>query len=121
MTPDIHSWYALADLLVCASDIESLPRTVLEAMAFETPVLATEVFGIPELIEDGRTGWLCEPRDVNALAEALDRFLEHRRGGARRGCGAARKFVEERHHLPEYANRVATLLSSAVDGHVAIR
>ena len=121
VTPDIHSWYALADLLVCASDIESLPRTVLEAMAFETPVLATEVFGIPELIEHGRTGWLCEPRDVNALAEALDRFLSTPEEERAEVARAARKLVEERHHLPEYANRVATLLSSAVDGHVAIR
>ena len=51
----------MSDLLVCASDVESLPRTVLEAMAWELPVLATAVYGLPELIEDGETGWLCRP------------------------------------------------------------
>jgi glycosyltransferase involved in cell wall biosynthesis len=58
--------YAMADLMVSASDVESTPRSMLEAMAL----------GVPELIEHGRTGWLCEPRDVVALSEALDRVLE---------------------------------------------
>ena len=117
VTPDVHTWYALADLLVCASDVESLPRTVLEAMAFETPVLATRVFGLPELIEDGKTGWLCQPRDVKALAEALDRFLET--GDEARGevAEAARKLVEERHYLPEYANRISKLLGGVIEAH----
>ena len=80
ITPDVQPWYGLADLLVCASDIESLPRTVLEAMAWETPVLATNVYGLPELIDDGETGWLCAPRDVVALAEALDQALSSTEG-----------------------------------------
>jgi D-inositol-3-phosphate glycosyltransferase len=75
LTPEIDAWYGLADALVCASDIESLPRTVLEAMAWQLPVLATDVFGLPELIEDGESGWLCRDRDVIALATALDRVL----------------------------------------------
>ena len=65
----------MSDLLVCASDVESLPRTVLEAMAWELPVLATAVYGLPELIDDGETGWLCAPRDVDALADGLRRAL----------------------------------------------
>jgi D-inositol-3-phosphate glycosyltransferase len=117
VTPDVHSWYALADLLVCASDIESLPRTVLEAMVFETPVLATEVFGIPELIEDGKTGWLCEPRDVTALAEALDRFLKTPDDVRRRVAQASCALVEERHYLPEYANQISKQLGGIVEGH----
>ena len=75
ITPDVQRWYGIADVFVSAADIESLPRTVLEAMAWETPVLATNVFGLPELIDDGETGWLCEPRDVGALAEGMDRVL----------------------------------------------
>jgi len=45
----------MADLLLCASDIESLPRSILEAMAFELPVVSTDAFGIADLIDDGRT------------------------------------------------------------------
>lgn len=116
ITPDIHDWYGMSDLLVCASDVESLPRTVLEAMAWELPVLATDVYGLPELIDDGETGWLCPPRDVNSLADGLGRALatgpEERREVARR----ARELVRKRHDLPTYAARIGGLLSEARDG-----
>jgi len=113
ITPDVDSWYAMADLLVCASDIESLPRTVLEAMAWETPVLATSVFGLPELISDGETGWLCEPRDVSALAAGLDRALRSPADQQKRVAAASRQLVERRHSLDNYANEVAALLERA--------
>jgi D-inositol-3-phosphate glycosyltransferase len=116
VTPDVHPWYQLADMLVCASDIESLPRTVLEAMAFETPVLATNVFGLPELIDDGETGWLCEPRDMPALAAALDRALNSSPEERRRIGRASRELVVHRHDLPTYGREVAKLLDRVAAG-----
>jgi len=116
VTPDVHPWYQLADLLVCASDIESLPRTVLEAMAFETPVLATRVFGLPELIDDGETGWLCEPRDIKALAAGLDRALNSSPEERRRLGSAAREIVLRRHDLPTYGRDVSRLLEQVAAG-----
>lgn len=116
LTPEVQLWYGLADVLVCASDVESLPRTVLEAMAWETPVLATEVFGLPELITDGETGWLCEPRDLVALAAGLDRALtssaEERVAIGRAG----RELVQERHSLERYGRQIAELLDPARSG-----
>lgn len=114
VTPDVESWYGMADLLVCASDIESLPRTVLEAMAWETPVLGTRVFGLPELIDDGETGWLCEPRDLPALAEALDRVLSLPKAERKRSGAAGRPLVAERHSLERYGQEIAALLEKAV-------
>jgi glycosyltransferase involved in cell wall biosynthesis len=114
ITPDVGEWYGMADLLVCASDVESLPRTVLEAMAWETPVLATGVFGLPELIDDGETGWLCEPRDTFALATALSRALEVPAATRASIAREARELVAQRHSLPRYAERVAELLEAAV-------
>jgi D-inositol-3-phosphate glycosyltransferase len=114
ITPNVGEWYGMADLLVCASDVESLPRTVLEAMAWETPVLATSVFGLPELIDDGETGWLCEPRDTFALATALSRALDASEATRGRIARDARELVERRHSLPHYAERVAELLEAAV-------
>lgn len=114
ITPKVDRWYGMADLYVSASDIESLPRTVLEAMAWETPVLATNVFGLPELITDGETGWLCEPRDLRALADGLERALssspEERREIGRR----SRALVQERHSLPNYAQEISRLLRDAL-------
>jgi glycosyltransferase involved in cell wall biosynthesis len=120
ITPNVGEWYGMADLLVCASDVESLPRTVLEAMAWETPVLATSVFGLPELIDDGETGWLCEPRDTFALATALSRALDAPGATRARIARDARELVESRHSLPRYAERVSELLKAAVGEKPAI-
>ncbi|MFL5898115.1 MAG: glycosyltransferase family 4 protein [Solirubrobacterales bacterium] len=114
LTPDIHSWYGMADLLVCASDVESMPRTVLEAMAWETPVLGTRVFGLPEVITEGETGWLCEPRDLGALAGGLERALSSSPDERRRIGKRARVLVEDRHSLPRYTQAVADLLQEAI-------
>lgn len=115
ITPDVERWYAIADLLVSAADVESLPRTVLEAMAWETPVLATGVFGLPELIDDGETGWLCEPRDTLALANGLDRALSTGPEERRRVAQAARELVVGRHSLASYARQVSKLLDEAIE------
>ncbi|MDX6375502.1 MAG: UDP-glucose:(heptosyl)LPS alpha,3-glucosyltransferase, partial [Nocardioidaceae bacterium] len=94
--------YHACDVLVCASDVESLPRSMLEAMAFGRPVASTAVFGIPELVEDGVSGFLCRDRDLGALREMLERV-----GGANRedltAMGAhARGVVTERHDPAVY-------------------
>lgn len=73
--PDIYPWYAAADVLVSASDIESLPRSILEAKAFGLPTLATDVFGLSEIITDGVNGWLCRTNSGNALTVGLQRAL----------------------------------------------
>jgi D-inositol-3-phosphate glycosyltransferase len=117
---DIYAWYLMADAFVSASDVESLPRSVLEAMAFEVPVLAASVFGLPELIDDGVTGLLCAPRDVDALVAGLRRLLvlapeERSRIGA-----AGAKVVRERHDASIYAGVYRTLLRGLIDEPAAM-
>ena len=95
ITPEIWQWYAVSDVLVSASDIESLPRSLLEAMAFGLPSLSTDVFGVPEVIEDGRNGWLFSARDMVALVAALNRVLsfspEERKAVGEAGRETARR------------------------------
>ncbi|MBD2346117.1 glycosyltransferase [Anabaena subtropica] len=70
-TQDVYDFYALSDIFVCASFEESFPRVLLEAMAFELKIISTDVFGIPEIIEDGGQGYLVQPGNPKALAVAI--------------------------------------------------
>lgn len=117
MTDDVQPWLGIADLAACPSDLESLPRTVLEAMAWEVPVLATAIFGLPELIADGKSGWLCEPRDLTALSEALERALGSTPEERRRLGVAGRALIEQRHSLATYGREIGALLNRAASGH----
>ena len=66
---------AAFDVAVLASLSEGLPNAVMEAMAAGAPVVATAVGGVPELIEDGKTGFLVPPADSEALAERIEYAL----------------------------------------------
>jgi D-inositol-3-phosphate glycosyltransferase len=110
VTGEPFDWHLAADLLVCASDIESLPRSITEAMAFGTPVVSTRVFGVPELIEDGRSGWLCEARDLRELANALDRALGSSEKEREELTRVAREQVRARHDAERQADRMLTLI-----------
>ncbi|MGC8771619.1 MAG: glycosyltransferase [Brevinematia bacterium] len=68
---NIYEYFMMSDLYVCTSLIESLPRTILEAMAFELPIISTNVYGIPEEIENGKSGILIEPANSELLAEKI--------------------------------------------------
>ncbi len=116
VSDQIQSWYGIADVFVSASDVESLPRSVLEAMAWGTPVLATAVFGLPELISDGETGWLCAERDVEQLAAGLRRALGADPAERERIGGAGQRLVASRHALDEYARKVSDLADEVVAG-----
>jgi glycosyltransferase involved in cell wall biosynthesis len=111
VTPDALTWYRASDVLVCGSDIESLPRSVLDAMCLGVPVVATRVFGLAELLEDGATGLLYEPCDLAAAIDALDRVLampdEQLAAIAERGSA----LVHAHHDAAHYASDVVALLA----------
>ncbi|MEZ4653581.1 MAG: glycosyltransferase [Candidatus Eisenbacteria bacterium] len=64
------------DLFVLPSFIETMPLTVLEAMAGGTAVIASAVFGLPEMLRHGESGWLVPPGDTAALSGAIQRLGE---------------------------------------------
>ncbi len=73
---DLAQLYAAADLFLLTSVSEGIPVTVLEAMAAGLPVVATNVGGLPEIIEDGHTGLLTSAGDDAALAERIVQLLK---------------------------------------------
>ena len=67
---------ATADVAVLSSAWENFPHGVIEALTMGTPVIATRVGGVPEIVRDGENGLLVEPGDPIALAAAIRRFLD---------------------------------------------
>jgi glycosyltransferase involved in cell wall biosynthesis len=76
---DIRPLLRKAWLFAMTSVQEAFPNAILEAMASGLPVIATRVGGIPEMVVDGVTGFLCEPRDVRGLSEAFTKLLLNER------------------------------------------
>jgi glycosyltransferase involved in cell wall biosynthesis len=69
--PDLEAFFAGLDLFIMPSRGEGFGISALQAMAHGVPVVASRVGGLPEIIEDGETGWLIPPGSPQALAEAI--------------------------------------------------
>jgi glycosyltransferase involved in cell wall biosynthesis len=70
--PEIAPVLASFDLLVVPSVLDGRPVVVLEALSLGVPVLAFRVGALPELIQEGETGWLCDPNDPKAFAGRIE-------------------------------------------------
>ena len=68
---DVRPYIADVDCVVLPSYREGLPRTLLEAAAMGRPIIATNVTGCREIVQDGQNGLLCKPRDAKDLAEKM--------------------------------------------------
>lgn len=96
------------DIFVISSKREGLPVSLLEAMAHGLPVVATRVGGIPEVIEDGKEGRLCEPENPDELAETIISLVEDRnlRLSVSR---SARKKIEQNFSIQVLAEEMQSL------------
>ena len=106
VTRDVGDFLELADIFVNASDVESLPRSILEAIAAGVPVLATDVFGTGELIRDGVSGWLMTANDHTSITAGLLRALDSTSDDRRELAAAALS------HCESFLDRPATVPSS---------
>jgi glycosyltransferase involved in cell wall biosynthesis len=82
------------DVMALPSFSEGMPNVVLEAFAYGTPVVATAVGGVPDLVSDARSGWLVPAGDPERLAGALIDALEHRLEAERRAAEARAALAE---------------------------
>lgn len=108
---DIEDYLQAADFGLITSDSESFCMSILEAMFFECPTVATNVGGIPEVIEDGVSGVIVPPGDADKLAEAIDRLIEnpeHRKALGR----AAKVRAQERFSADQVVSSYETLYRS---------
>jgi len=92
---DIKDILASVDIFIMPSLREGLPVVLLEAMAMNKPIVAADIEGIIEILENGVSGLLVPPRDTKALAEAIITMLTHKDEALQMGI-SARKAVKER-------------------------
>jgi N-acetyl-alpha-D-glucosaminyl L-malate synthase BshA len=72
---NVHELLPLADLMLMPSEMESFGLAALEAMACHVPTIATRVGGVPELIDDGKSGLLFEVGDIAGMSESAIELL----------------------------------------------
>ncbi len=117
---DVLQWWQRAALGVLSSENEGMPVCLMEAGACGVPVVAPAVGGIPELVQDGSTGFLAKPNDLNSLADALERLL--RDDVLRKRMGeAARLRAEEMFSVRHQAGRLLELWSEVLLSSYPVR
>ncbi len=76
-TPETAKYYQAADIFVCTSRVESYPRVILEAMAYDLPIITTPVFGIVEQVREHVNGLFYPPNQPEELCQCLISLLEN--------------------------------------------
>jgi L-malate glycosyltransferase len=112
----VYEKLSLADLFLMPSQLESFGLAALEAMACEVPVIATNVGGVPEVVEHGVDGYLVEPGDVESAAkfaiELLSRADRGREMGRMARSNAKKKFCAN-DVIPQYEDYYRHVLSES--------
>ncbi|MDP8217306.1 MAG: glycosyltransferase family 4 protein [Candidatus Theseobacter exili] len=103
------------DIFVLPSLQEGLSLSILEAQACGLPVVATNVGGISEIVENERTGILTQPRDDESLGEAIKRFLDDP-DAARRMGWEGRVLVNKQFSLEEMVKKVISVYNEVLTG-----
>ncbi len=110
--------YQAADVYIHAAHNEVFGKTIIESMACGTPVVATAVDGIPELIEEGVNGYLTPARDAAAMASRVQFLLENPLAGEAIGQHAAQE-ARERYNLEHQADEFLSWYAEILRGEQA--
>lgn len=110
----IPGLYSAASVFVAPTLYENFPIRILENMSCQNPVVATNIVGIPEIIENEVNGILIDPWDVTALSESVIMLLEDRALAKKVGQNA-RKTVEAKFTLQNFANKTAEVYEKIAD------
>lgn len=114
---DVAQILATAQIFVLCTHWEGLPRSIIEAMRAGLPVVATRVAGIPELVEQGVTGWLCDARDDAGVAANLGKLLVSARSRRTMGIAARRRY-QAGFRFESMLQRTLALYAEVISGTV---
>ena len=106
--------FALPCVVASNQDMDGIPNTLMEAMAMEIPTISTTVSGIPELVEDRKTGLLVPPRDEVSLADAIATLIKDEELRSALGKAGRAKVVEE-FEIEKNTNRLLGIFQSYLE------
>ena len=112
---EVNKLMAAADMLVLSSLWEGLPGVVMEAMASSLPVVATSVGGTPELITEGKSGYLVPPGNPEKLADALIKMINLSDEERKKMGQAGRKRVDKYFHINKMVKAYEDLYASCMN------
>jgi len=105
----VRRLHVAADLLVLPSHFEARPTVIYEAMAARSPVLASNVGGIPEMVVDGETGVLVPPHDAETLRETLDYLLDDPERLRAMGAAGHQRLLDNEWTWQRHAQRLSEI------------
>jgi len=111
---DVPELMKLAHVLVLTSLSEGAANVVMEASASGLPVVATAVGEVPNIVSDGETGLLVEPKDVNGLVDKLETIINNPLLGKRMGV-AGRKRMEQKYSWETICERLEKAYQEVID------
>jgi glycosyltransferase involved in cell wall biosynthesis len=103
-----------ADIFCLPTRGDCLPMALAEAGASSLPIVSTSVAGIPELVIEGKNGFLVQPEDVSALTQALKRLVEDAPLRNMMG-GQSKEIVSNEHNLERNASRLIEIIQGVID------
>ncbi len=108
---DKDTYLRNADIFAFPTYFECFPLVLLEAMHFSLPIVSTYEGGIPDIVEDGQTGFLCPQKDAISFAKKLELLIEDKDLREQMGAAGYLKY-KERFTLEEFENRFKNILLS---------
>ncbi len=106
--------YVQPSIVTRSGKMEGIPVAIMEALACAMPVVASHLSGIPELVQDGRTGYLTPPADAAALCDRLT--LIHKEPDKAEEMGlSGRELVHREFHLGRSVERLAALFKDTIE------
>lgn len=110
---DVRPYYAIASVFALPSHSEGSPNVLLEAMTARVPVVATDVGGVPEVVESEQSALLVPAAQPATLAAALARVLRNSELAARLSEAAA-ELVDKNHAADQYVEAIVNIYSTAI-------
>lgn len=104
--------------VIPSQNLENCPMAILESYACGTPVLGSDLGGIPELIQDSHNGYLFEPGNIGQLVERIHTFTSDSQNTTAMGLNG-RSYVEEFHNPDKYYQQIISIYTELIDRYKA--